>query len=70
MARCSLRRIALFIVLLILVVCTIHLSSYWMLKLRKGNVSQKPRGQKPILRYQLEQEIEKLIGRKLTPQNG
>lgn len=70
MARCSLRRIALFFILLIIVVGTIHLSSNWMLKLRKGNVSQKPRGQKPILRYQLEQEIEKLIGRKLTPQNG
>ena len=70
MARCSLRRIALFIALLLLVVGTIHLSSNWVLKLKKGNVPEKPRGQKPILRYQLEREIQKLIGRKLTPQNG
>lgn len=70
MARCSLRRVALFIVLLILVVGTIHLSSNWMIKLKKSHVTQKPHGQKPILRYQLEREIEKLIGRKLTPQNG
>ena len=76
MARCSIRR--LFIVLIMIVILLVITCFYTLSGLAsRAPVPDKPpniilnaQGQKPIFRYKLERELEKLIGQRLTPNNG
>ena len=71
MARISIRRLFIFLMMtvaMLIITCFYTLYGHSTVSEKPG--AAKPRGQKPIFRFQLEQELERLIGRKLTPANG
>ncbi|XP_019851218.1 PREDICTED: polypeptide N-acetylgalactosaminyltransferase 11-like isoform X2 [Amphimedon queenslandica] len=80
MARCSIKRL---FILLIVIVVLLFITCFSMLgqspsgragvsdkaPLRAPKIISNPQGQKPIFRYKLERELEKLMGQRLTPNN-
>lgn len=63
----SLKR--LIVLLILIIVLTIFIFGICLFPITEPFIP-KERAQKPMFRYQLEQELERFLGKKLTPQNG